>query len=127
MSNDLPACGIYVTTVPIEGIPAGKSKLSVVHPSFGRTVEQAIEIKDGETLTVEPTNAFDRLRRHFGRRQHGERHAPAARGGHTGEAVRLETLGCGELTLGSARRAQWRSVVARPRVHARQPRAGASR
>lgn len=24
MSNDLPACGIYVTSVPIEGIPAGR-------------------------------------------------------------------------------------------------------
>ena len=44
----------------IEGIPAGKSKLSVVHPSFGRTVEQAIEIKDGETLTVDLEMPFDK-------------------------------------------------------------------
>lgn len=44
----------------IEGIPAGKSKLSVVHPSFGRTVEQAIEIKAGETLSVDVEMPFDK-------------------------------------------------------------------
>lgn len=44
----------------IEGIPTGKSKLSVVHPSFGRTVEKAIEIKEGETLTVEVEMPFDK-------------------------------------------------------------------
>lgn len=46
----------------IEGIPTGKSKLSVVHPSFGRTVEQAIEIKEGETLTVELEMPFDKTK-----------------------------------------------------------------
>lgn len=46
----------------IEGIPVGKSKLSVVHPSIGRTVDKAIEIKEGETLTVDVEMPFDKTK-----------------------------------------------------------------
>jgi hypothetical protein len=46
-------------TYRIEGIPIGKSKLSVVHPSFGRTVEQRIELSAGQTLKVDLDMPFD--------------------------------------------------------------------
>lgn len=43
----------------IAGIPAGHAKLSVVHPSIGRTIDKQIDIKAGETLTVDIEMPYD--------------------------------------------------------------------
>jgi hypothetical protein len=46
-------------TYQITGIPTGKSKLSVVHPAIGRTIDKEIDIKAGETLTVDIEMPYD--------------------------------------------------------------------
>jgi hypothetical protein len=43
----------------IGGIPVGKSKLSVVHPAIGRTIDKEIDIKAGETLTLDVEMPYD--------------------------------------------------------------------
>lgn len=43
----------------IEGVPVGKAKVSALLPAIGRTVEQSIEVREGENPAIELTLPFD--------------------------------------------------------------------